>query len=189
LLQNTGLLATYLSGRFPRLVGMPRREFSQGNSVIRRFAISGIAVAGGVVSKEAFSAFGSAYASHDAQPNVVTRNAMDAAIGAMCLDVMSPLATVAMENDFALATTGQPLVAPDEIPVGSRDIAMVLGMIDDQPTIDDIVRMAHAVASKVARRLHGKEFRTKGGPRPFVADASVMDMLTALAQQKIEEYT
>ena len=186
--QNTGLLATYLSGRFPRLVGMPPREFELGSSVVKRFATVGISVADGAVSKEAFSAFGSAYVRHHAQPNAVTRNALDAALGAMCLDVMFPLAAVAMENDFALATTGRPILTPDEIPAGSRDIAMVLGMLEDEPTDDDIARMALAVATKVERRLRGKSFGTKNGPTTLVVDASEKGMLTAIAQQKLEEY-
>jgi hypothetical protein len=187
--QNTGLLATYLSGRFPRLVGMPPREFSRGSSIIKRFATVGLSVAGGAVRKESFSAFGTAFAAYHAQPNAVTRQAMNSAIGAMCLDVMFPLAAVAMENDFALATTGQPILAPDEIPAGSRDIAMALGMLVGKPTDDDFARMTQAVAGKIASRLRGKEFRMKDGLRSFVVDAPVMDMLAAIARQKIEEYT
>jgi hypothetical protein len=185
--QNTGLLATYLSGKFPRLIGMPPRAFSLGNAMVGQFAV-GLSIARGAVRKESFSAFRSAFASHRAQPNAATRTAMDTAIGAMCLDVMFPLAAVAMENERALATTGRPILPPEEIPAGSRDIAMLLGMLEDEPADDDLARMAQAVAGKVARRLHGRQVGTKDGKRTLLSDAALMDRLVAVARQKLEEY-
>jgi hypothetical protein len=187
--QNNGLLATYLAGRFPRLAGTPPRSFSRRSTVVRRFATTGVPIADGSVSKGSLSVFESALALHHAQPNAAeAQGAMDSAIGAMCLDILSPLAEVGMANDFALATTGLPIFISGELPTASREIAMILGMLENEPDEDDIARMAQAVAAAVAAHLHGKVFRTKDGPRPVVVDASIMDILTAIARQKLKEY-
>lgn len=188
---NSGLVGTYIGGRFPRLLAMPPREYSfQAAVLIRRFLESGLSVSDGDISQEAVDIFFTKAAAHEIRPNAQTRDAMLAALGALCDGALSNLSLISRENGIALASGRPPLVPPEtDVPQRSRDIALILGLIEDKDEeVDDrfLSRIASSVAAQVRERLHNR--RPQAGRGPFVVDEAFDAMTRGIALQKLGEF-
>jgi hypothetical protein len=186
---NTGLLATYISGRFPRLVGMPQREFAfDGAAVVRQFVSQGMSVSGGDIPGALVDAFFTAFTASNIRPNVGTRTAVLEAVGNLCDAALSNLALIARENGISMAVRGKTLAGPDgSLPEGSREIARLLGMAgDDPPEEADIDRAASEVAAKVSTRLRGQKMGKVG--RTFIPDGAMDALIVGVARQRIQEF-
>jgi hypothetical protein len=185
---NTGVLATYLSGRFPRLVAMPQRQSEMtADRLVRQFKTRGLSLTSGSVSSEMVTVFLGAVAAVQKASNVRTNAAVRESVGAMCDAVLADVAVVARENGLAQALDGKPLVEDiGRLPEASAEVALLLGMIPDRsPSDDELDAAASRVASKVADRLHGSVGKNNV---PFVADGEVIHLITGIARQHLEEF-
>jgi hypothetical protein len=186
--QNTGMLATYLAGRFPRLVAMPQHPGVNADRLVRQFKMHGVALNSGGIPTELVLSFFNALAARDHKPNKETRASVIDSVGAMCDAVLSDVAQLAREHGYALAVGGRSLVEdPKYLPEKSVEVARLLGIIPNETTTEtDLDAGAARVADKVTERLHGR--KRPGSQAPFVVNGDMIALITGVARQRLEEF-
>lgn len=187
---NAGLLATYVSGRFPRLVGMPmipRRDTF--DAAVHLFQKGTLSIDGGRVSRESFDQFERAQSHMDRLPNAMTRDRREAALRDMAGCILSNLSAVYEANLACIAASGERLDEGAAATGASRDIALVLGMLEEKATEDDLRRVAKEVASRLGRFLGGRKVSGPEGERTFVVDEATHDLLVESALHVLREHS